>query len=277
MIWEIMRSRKEALPRAQRVVAEYMLNNRSESLFMTSQQLGAKSGTSEATVIRLAAALGFSGFPDFKEALQEEAKDQLSTLGRLRKHRLKMITGNLLSNVISNEIDRVTERLGGSDDGEIRALAAAICESGAVYLIGLRSARSLAIYLQYYLSWFFPNIYVPENDYLESYLVSAPANSLIVGISFPRYTRLTVGCVRQAREMGLRTASITDSHASPLAEIADISVTAPCAHVAYIDSLMIPLGMANAILLEVTNQLGQAALDRLRELETVWASGSIYC
>ena len=267
----------EKLPKAQRAVAEYMLDNRSESFFMTSQQLGARSGTSEATVIRLAIALGFSGFPDFKEALQVEAKDQLSTFGRLQEHRLKVITGNLLSNVISNEIEEAAEDLGSSEDGEIRALAVAICEADAVYLVGLRSARSLATYLQFYLSWFFPNIYVPESDYIESYLVSAPKKSLIVGISFPRYTRLTVECVLQAGRMGLRTASITDSHASPLAEVADISVTAPCEHVAYIDSLMIPLGMANAILLEVTNQLGQVALDRLSELESVWASGSIYC
>lgn len=277
MIWEKMESRKDGLPRAQKIVAEYMLANPSESLFMTSYQLATKSGTSEATVIRLAGTLGFDGFPEFKEALQDEAKDRLSTFGRLQQHRLRVHTGNLLSDVISDEIEKASECLCNSKDSEIMALAEGICTAGGVYIVGLRSARSLAIYLQYYLSLFFPNIYVPENDYIESYLVSAPRDSLIIGISFPRYTRLTVECVRQAGKMGLKTASITDSHKSPLARIADISVTAPCEHVAYIDSLMIPLGMANAILIEVTNQLGPAALSRLGELEAVWASASVYC
>jgi DNA-binding MurR/RpiR family transcriptional regulator len=277
MIWEMMERRREEFPRAQRAVVEYMLEYRSESIFMTSQQLGAKSGTSEATVIRLALALGFSGFPEFKEALQGAAKDQLSTFGRLQRHSQRVNTGNLLSNVISEEIDRASECLGSSEDGEIRELAGSICSADGIYLVGLRSARSLAIYLQFYLSWFFPNVYVPENDYIESYLVSAPKGSLIVGISFPRYTRRTVECVTQAKRMGLKTASITDSHTSPLAKIADISVTAPCAHVAYIDSLMIPLGMANAILIEVTNQLGPVALSRLSDLEAVWSNASVYC
>ena len=271
-----MASRREELPRAQKAVAEYMLDNRSESIFMTSQQLGAKSGTSEATVIRLAIALGFDGFPDFKETLQEEAKGQLSTFERLRQHRLKVSSGNLLSNVISDEIDKAAECLGSAEDAEIGALAESICAADGVYIIGLRSARSLAIYLQFYLSWFFPNIHMPENDYIENYLVSASKDSLVLGISFPRYTRLTVGCILQAKRMGLRTASISDSHASPLAKIADISLTVPCAHVAYIDSLMIPFGMANALLIEVTNRLGPVALSRLGELESVWSDASTY-
>ena len=264
------------LPRAQRKAAAYMLEKPSEALFMTTQQLGKSSGTSEATVVRLAVTLGFEGFPEFKEALQHEAKDQLSTFGRLQEHRTRVSTKNLLSDVISEELDTAASYLAESNDEDIRELASRICASDGVYLIGLRSARSLAIYMQYYLSWFLPNVYVPQNDSLESYLVSASKNSLVIGISFPRYTRRTLESMIIANRMNLRTAAITDSDSSPLASIADITVKAPCIHVAHIDSLMIPFGMANAILIEVANQLGPRALNRLDELEDVWVDGSVY-
>ncbi len=277
MIWERLEREMGNLPRAQKNVVKYMLENPSEALFMTSQQLGANSQTSEATVIRLAVALGFSGFPEFKEALQRTAKDQLSTFGRLQEHRLRTEGRNLLSGVISEELAMAANCLRDSDDTAIRELARHICSAAAIYLVGLRSARSLAVYMQFYLSWFFPNVYVPESDYLESYLVSAPQNALLVGISFPRYTKLTVDALRAARGMGLHTAAITDSETSPLASEADVVIKAPCNHVAHIDSLMIPLGMVNAILIEVTDQLGGKALTRLEELEAVWADGSIYC
>jgi DNA-binding MurR/RpiR family transcriptional regulator len=277
MIWNRLMLELENLPRAQRKAAAYMLENPSEALFMTSQQLGESSETSEATVVRLAVTLGFDGFPEFKEALQGEAKDQLSTFGRLQEHRARAGAQGLLSGVISREMDAAASYLTGSNDGEIRELASRICASNGVYLIGLRSTRSLALYMQYYLSWFLPNVYVPPNDSLESYLVSASKDSHVIGKSCPRYTRRTLDSIHIANRLNLRTAAITDSENSPLAKAANIVVRAPSVHVAYIDSLMIPFGMANAILIEVTNQLGPKALSRLNELEDVWASGSVYC
>jgi len=277
MMWSRLRMEIKKLPRAQRKVAEYMLENPSEALFMTTPQLGESSGTSGATVVRLALTLGFKGFPEFKEALQSEVKGQLSTLGRLQEHRAKASTKNILSDLISEEMAAASLRLAESNDREIKELASRICASDGVYLIGLRSTRSLAMYMQYYLSWFLPNVYVPLNDSLESYLVSASKSSLVIGISFPRYTRRTLESIVIANRMNLRTAAITDSDSSPLAKVAEITVKVPCVHVAHIDSLMVPFGMANAILVEVANQLGPQALARLDELEDVWSASSVYC
>jgi len=254
-----------------------MLENLSESLFMTAQELGAMSQTSEATAIRLATTLGFPGFPEFKEALQKEAKDQLSTFGRLTEHRAKQEQANGIYENILFELNQSSTKLAEIDAASIRAFASAICESESVYLVGLRSTRSLAVYMQYYLSWFLPHIYTPEHDFVENYIVSAPKNSLVVGISFPRYTRLTLKSIEMANKMGIRTAAITDAPSSPLAQAADLSALVPCVHVAHIDSLMLPLGMANAILVEVANQLGPRALERLNQLERIWDEGDVYC
>lgn len=272
-----MKEMFDGLSRAQKLVARYMLDNPSESLFMTAQQIGIKSETSEATVFRLSTALGFNGFPEFKEALQKEAQAQLSTFGRLTEHRSHGTRGNFVYESILSEFERALPPLAITGDGDARRLAEEICASGAIYLIGLRSTRSFAIYLQYYLSWFFPHIYTPENDFFENYLVTAPRDSLVIGISFPRYTRQTLECIRTAKGIGLRTAAITDTAASPLAKAADMSVTVPCIHVAHLDSLMIPFGMANAILIEVASLLGPEALERLTALEKIWEDNNIYC
>lgn len=278
MIWDHIKEEFNKLSRAQKLVARYILDNPSESLFMTAQQIAVKSNASEATVFRLATTLGFSGFPEFKEALQREAKSQLSTFGRLAGHRAQRTEANSVYNSILSEFEQIKPQMATSiSDAQVNELAKAICASEAVYLIGLRSTRSLAIYLQYYLSWFFPHVYTPENDFFESYLVSAPAKSLIIGISFPRYTKLTLKCVTSARQKGLQTAAITDSMTSPLAATADIPVIVPCAHVAHIDSLMIPFGMANAILIAVAGLLGPQALRRLDALEKIWEEADVYC
>ncbi|MDD4364245.1 MAG: MurR/RpiR family transcriptional regulator, partial [Synergistales bacterium] len=75
---------------------------------------------------------------------------------------------------------------------------------------------------------------------------------------------------------GLATAAITDSLSSPLAEVADYTVTVPSSQISYIDSFVIPIGLLNALLLRVTDRLGLRASERLERLEAVWAEAKIY-
>ncbi len=277
MSWSDVKTNINNLPPAQRHIAEYMLNHKSESIFMTALQLGRNAGSSEASAIRLASTLGYASFPEFIKSLQNEAKGQLSTIGRFQTHKLQVQTGGLVANIINTELEQAKETVPSVNDNAIVKLAAMICASPAVYIIGLRSARSLAIYMEFYLSWFFPKIFLPTGDTLSNYLVAAPKNSLVIGISYPRYTKQTIDCIEMAKKRDFRTAAITDSLSSPLAKTADISVVSPCAHIAHIDSLMIPLGLVNALLLQVADHLGPKAFTRLEELEKNWDESDIYC
>ena len=56
-----------------------------------------------------------------------------------------------------------------------------------------------------------------------------------------------------------------------------MSIISPCAHIAHIDSLLIPMGLINTLLIQVAEQLGPKALKRLKELEKSWADRSVYC
>ncbi len=277
MSWIDVKNNVKDLPPAQKQIAEYMLEHKSESIFMTARQLGENAGSSEASAIRLASTLGHANFPDFIKSLQNEAKGQLSTIGRFQTHKLQTQTGGLVAHIINMELEQARESVPSANDNAIKELAAMICAAPAVYIIGLRSAKSLAVYMEFYLSWFFPKIFMPSSDTLNNYLVAAPKNSLVIGISYPRYTKQTIECIALAKKRNFRTAAITDSLSSPLAQEADISVVSPCAHIAHIDSLLIPLGLINALLVEVADHLGAKALARLEELENDWDSGDVYC
>ncbi|MEG1799021.1 MAG: hypothetical protein RR214_02445, partial [Synergistaceae bacterium] len=96
MSWSDIKTNINNLPPAQRQIAEYMINHKSESIFMTALQLGKNAGSSEASAIRLASTLGYSSFPEFIKSLQNEAKGQLSTIGRFQTHKLQVQTGGLV-------------------------------------------------------------------------------------------------------------------------------------------------------------------------------------
>lgn len=277
MSWDVIKKNLDNLPRAQKKIALFMLDNQATSIFMTAAELGEQASASETSAIRLADTLGYANFPDFLKDLREEASDQLSTLQRLRSHRNKQIADSLISSVINTELAQY-ECIGGSlsNDTEINRLAKEICEAPAVYIVGLRSTRSLAVYLEFYLSWFFSKIFVPGIENIDNHFIAAPKNSLVLAMSFPRYTRRTVEILAFAKRLGLKTAAITDSLSSPLVRISDISVFAPCTHIAHIDSLFIPMGLINTLILRISDEMGTQALERLEQLEAYWEKSNTY-
>ncbi|MBL3593713.1 MAG: MurR/RpiR family transcriptional regulator [Synergistaceae bacterium] len=276
MVWEKIKVRLDRLPSGQQAVARFLLARPREAAFLTAAQLGEQVGVSESTVIRLAAALGFPGFPELRSALQETLRDQLSALERLQLYQTTGEGGNLVQRVLRQDLQRGLSALASLEDGPIERLAEALCSASAIYLIGLRSARALVAYFGTYLSWFLPEVHYLEGDLFQEQVIAAREKSLFIGISFPRYTRQTVDCLAFAHDQGLATAAITDALTSPLAEKADYVVTVPCSHVSYIDSFVIPLGLLNALLLRVTDHLGPLASERLEHLEEVWAEAKIY-
>ncbi len=74
-----------------------------------------------------------------------------------------------------------------------------MAEAGAVYLAGYRSSSSLVCYLSFYLSWILPNVRTISTDMPFEMLANAPADSLVLGISFPRYSRWTGTCSKRLK------------------------------------------------------------------------------
>lgn len=85
-----------------------------------------------------------------------------------------------------------------------------------LYIMGLRSSAPLAQFLGYYLSFFLDNVQVVTsgvNDVLEQLFHIGPEDVLI-GISFPRYSRRTMEGMRYAQGRGAQLVAITDSGAT---------------------------------------------------------------
>ena len=64
---------------------EYILAHEEEAVFLKIGDIARKGKVSEATVVRLAKALGFKGFPELQRELQRLFRNKLTTTSRLRK------------------------------------------------------------------------------------------------------------------------------------------------------------------------------------------------
>ena len=66
--------------KGQKKIAQYIVEHYDEAAFMTALRLGQTVGTSESTVVRFAAQLGFDGYPEMQDAMQELIRSRLTTL-----------------------------------------------------------------------------------------------------------------------------------------------------------------------------------------------------
>jgi DNA-binding MurR/RpiR family transcriptional regulator len=79
-------------------------------------------------------------------------------------------------------------------------------------------------------------------------IIKLRENDVLIGISFPRYSTRTLEAMRFAKRCGAQVVAITDGPMSPLAEIADLSLTARTDMASFVDSLAAPLSLINALL-----------------------------
>ena len=70
------------LSKSHRRIAECIVSHYDKVVFMTASRLGEYVGVSESTVVRFAAALGYSGYPQLQKALQELIRHRLTAAQR---------------------------------------------------------------------------------------------------------------------------------------------------------------------------------------------------
>jgi len=277
MFLEEIQGKIPLLTNGQKIVIKYILQNPQEVVFMTASQIGRNVGVSESTVVRAATALGFSGFPEMKSAIKDFVFEKLSTLERLENYEKEADGVNKLClHALQDDYNTLNRTMSKIIPENIERLAHKIVQADHIYIVGHLSSKSLAYFLWYYLSWFFPNAHLFEMTLANEKFVNATNRSLVIGISFPRYTRWTVETLKFAKELDIKTASITSDFLGPLAKYSDIVITVPWKALSFIDSLTSPMSVINCIILTTARVLGTEATDKLKKLEQLWEENSVY-
>ncbi|ADE57985.1 MurR/RpiR family transcriptional regulator [Aminobacterium colombiense] len=275
MLRERITAKINELSPGHRKVARFILEKPREAAFLTASQLGAHVGVSEATVIRFAYTLGLSGYQELHQSISHMLIDDLSTLARLEKYRSSGKKG-IFGTAMDKDINAMKMAQFRLDEKVLLDLAKTFVEAPAVYIAGYRSSYTLAYYLSFYLSWLLPAVKLMPLDSPYELLVNAPRESVVVGISFPRYSTWTVDVLRRAQEHNLKTVAITDEHTSPLANHALHILAVPYSPISFIDSFAAPMSVLNCIILSISQQLGDQVTSLFETFEQYWKEQNLY-
>ena len=265
--------------KGQRLIAGYIINNYDKAAFLTASKLGKTVGVSESTVVRFAVELGFDGYPSMQKALQEMIRSKLTSVQRLEVANNRMSEQDIAGSILQSDVEKIRLTIDELDRTAFDNAVKEILSAKHIYLVALRSSSSLASFFGFYLSLMFDNVRVvntPSTSEMFEQLLHVGSEDVVVAISFPRYSSRTAKAVRFARDRGAKVISITDSKSAPVAEFADDVLIAKSDMVSFVDSLVAPLSLINALIVAIGREKYGEVSVTFSELERIWEEYGVY-
>ncbi len=278
-ILSVIQSNMNGFSKGQKLIANFILESYDKAAFMTASRLGKTVNVSESTVVRFAAELGYDGYPAMQKALQEMIRNKLTSIQRIEVSNDRIGDQDILSMVMQSDIEKIRMTMEETDRRSFSQAVDAIVAARRIYILGIRSAAAISSFLGFYFNLIFPDVVVIHatsvSEVFEQLLRIGP-DDVIIGISFPRYSRRTVKAMQFARDRGATVVAITDSEVSPLAPTADHTLMAKSDMASFVDSLVAPLSLVNALIVALGRKLNNDLSATFGALEKIWDEYEVY-
>lgn len=265
--------------KGQKLIANYIINHYDKAAFMTAAKLGEEVGVSESTVVRFANEIGYDGYPKLQKVLRELIKSKLTAVQRIQVTSNRMSDENILKNVLQSDMDKIKATLEEIDQKSFDNIVESILAAKRIYILGVRSSAPLASFLGFYFNLIFNNVRLVHTTSVSEMfeqIIHASEGDVIIGISFPRYSKRTINAMRFGKSQGATVVAITDSVESPLAETADHYIIARSDMASFVDSLVAPLSLINALIVAIGMRRKEHVYETFERLESIWDEYNVY-
>ncbi len=275
----LMEERMPEFSKGQKRIARYILDHYDKAAYMTASRLGSIVEVSESTVVRFAIEVGFDGYPEMQRALQELIRTRLTAVQRVDVTNSLIGEDDVLDKVLGSDADKIRRTLDEIDRKSFGEAVDKIVSARSIYIIGVRSSSTLAGFLNFNFRMILDNVkFVQTTSGSEMFeqIMNIGHEDVLIAISFPRYSKRIINAVEYATGAGADVISITDSRQSPIAAGADQLLLARSDMVSFVDSLVAPLSIINAIIVAVARKKPDDVRERLEKLEHIWDEYDVY-
>ena len=265
--------------KGQKAIARYMIEHYDKAAFMTANRLGEVVGVSESTVVRFAVKLGYEGYPELQKALQDMIRNRLTSVQRLEVTTDMIGQQNILQTVMQDDMEKISLTLSEMNNEAFEWAVDELMHAKRIYIMGVRSAGALASFMGFYFNLLFDNVrVVNENTVSDVFeqILRVEKGDVVVGISFPRYSRRTIKALQYAKNQNASVIAITDSMLSPITKYASCSLFAKSDMASFVDSLVAPLSLINALIVAIGVRQKTSIADTFTKLESIWDEYGVY-
>lgn len=268
-----------SMSKGQKLIAHFIEQHYDQAAFLTASKLGELVGVSESTVVRFATEIGYSGYPELQKAMQEMIKDKLTSVQRIDVTAAKIDNNDVLETVLNQDIQKIRHTIEETSRDDFKRAVNSIINAEHIYIYGARSASALANFLGYYFGLIFDNVHIittGSRSGVYEGLFRISDKDALIGISFPRYSRVSVNAMSFAHSRGASTISITDNMLSPLVPHSTSVLIARSDMASVVDSLVAPLSLINALIVATVIEKKEDVKATFEALESVWNEQGVY-
>ncbi|MBR0113434.1 MAG: MurR/RpiR family transcriptional regulator [Clostridia bacterium] len=266
-----------SLSKGQKKIADYISENYEKASFMTAADLGNATGVSESTVVRFAVRIGFDGYPEFQKNLRDTVKSRLTSVQRMDAAS-NISDDDILRSALLQDAETIRRTMETVSLDAFAGSVQAINEAKKIYILGVRSSSSLAAFAAFYMGYIYDVVLVNTSASSEMFeqMYHITKDDLCIAISFPRYSNRTINALKFALSRGAKIISITDAELSPIAKYATHLLLAPSNMVSFVDSLVAPLSLINALIAAASREKKDEVHSRFEDLEHLWQEYRVY-
>lgn len=276
---QLISTQMNSFSKGQKQIAHYIMEHYDRAAYMTAAKLGDAVHVSESTVVRFADELGFDGYPGLQRGLQELARTHLTAAQRINVADNRMNRDNVLQKILMGDADLIRHTLEGLDVAVFNEAVEKIIGARNIYIMGLRSSAALARFLTFNFRMMFDNVRAVEGtsgSEMFEQVLDIGEQDVLIAISFPRYSKRTVRLVEYAKNAGANVIALTDSKESPLASNCTQLLPACSDMASFVDSLVAPLSIINAMITAVSLAHHDVVAKRLCRMENIWDEYDVY-
>ena len=265
---------------SQRQIADYLLRNQMRVTALGIEELADSCQVSTATISRFARDIGQKNYSAMRSAMAETLQSLLQPVDKLRRTIQRRARA---TSPITESLEYAAANIAATSDAlsppAMQTVVRRLTRAKVVYVMGFGLSANLAGMLVQHLQPFCPHVVevvgIGGSEVAAGHLVNLTAHDVLVVISFPRYTLDCIGLASFARDRGACIVALTDSPASPLAELADHALYAQSTHPVLPSSASTALAMieALAVALMVSNKKNVEKAARLSEVIAAYLYG----
>ncbi len=278
-IFNLIKENYSSFSKGQKKLADFINEHYDLAAFMTAAKLGKVAGVSESTAVRFATELGFEGYPEFRQALEELVMQRLSAVKRMEVSLGGVDAGDLQKNVMLSDMEKIRQSIEYCDSDNFRAAVSMMCRARRIYIVGIRSCAPLAAFLAFYLQQIRDNVYLVSTSNMSEIfeqMIRMNEEDVVFGISFPRYSMRTLKAMEFANNRRAGIITLSDSVHSPVNLYSSCILLAKSDIASIVDSLVAPLSLINALIAAMCVERKDEVKQNLIEMERLWEEFQVY-
>jgi len=266
------------LPRGQRQVARFIIDNEYFVAFASAAEVADKAGVSAATVVRVCQALGYEGYPHLRASIRRRFHRFIPRTQRLEDRLTAPIPkDDVLTRAFAISIDNVRHTMGLIEREVFQGAVDAIGHASDILVVGGGLSAAPALFLSHSLKVMGFRVRVVTTGGIRLSLENStlPSEDLLICIGFWRYFREIVTTMRRAKETGAARIAITDSEVSPLAQLADYAFVVTTESIGHSVSPLASIALIDAIIAALCFERPRETLAALRHVDAAYKEADL--